>query len=57
MDNCITKLFLVVWSQISGDLRDAIVKSVKEWEQTAAETPSMADDIMVAVVKVLFGIT
>lgn len=49
-------LLPLVWERISKPLRDAIVKSVKEWEAKAKETPNDLDDVVVAVVKWLLMI-
>jgi len=45
------KLIAVILSSISGPLREAIVKSVKEWEQKAKETKEPWDDILVGILK------
>jgi len=56
MSNWLVALLLKVLESISAPLREAIVKSVAEWEQKAAETASPWDDIVVGVVKWLLNI-
>lgn len=45
------KLLETILKTISGPLREAIVKSVKEWEAKAKETTNPWDDILVGIVK------
>jgi len=40
---------------ISPQLRDYIQKALDEWEIKAKETPSIADDILVLLIKKLLG--
>ena len=40
---------------VSPQLREAIKKSLDEWEAKAAETTSIADDILVLFLKKLMG--
>lgn len=40
---------------ISPQLREVIKKSLDEWELKAKETPSIADDILVLLLKKLLG--
>lgn len=50
------KLIQGLLTSISGPLRDAIIKSVKEWEIKAKETDSPWDDILVGIVKWILAI-
>jgi len=50
------KLIGVMLEHISGPLREAIKKSVIEWEKKAKETPNPWDDILVGVVKWILAI-
>lgn len=45
------KLLELIMGQVSGPLREMIVKSVKEWEAKAKETADPMDDILVGIVK------
>ena len=49
-------LIQIVWSSTSGPMREAIVKSVKEWEVKAKQTPGEFDDVVVEVIKWLLVI-
>jgi len=49
-------LVALIWERISEPLREAVVKSVKEWEAKAKETPNELDDVVVTVVKWLLMI-
>ncbi len=48
-------LFLKILGLISPELRVVIKKSLDEWEASAKETDTIMDDILVAIVKMLFG--
>ena len=48
-------LFLRILDLISPELREVIKKSLDEWEVSAKETTTVMDDILVAFVKMLFG--
>lgn len=50
------RLLKTVLDSTSGPMREAIVNSVKQWEQTAKKTESPWDDILVGVVKWLLVI-
>jgi len=49
-------LITFLWPRISKPLREAIVKSVAEWEQKAKATENQLDDIAVGLLKWLLGI-
>ena len=48
-------LFLKILDLISPELRTVIKTSLDEWEARAKETDTVMDDILVAFVKMLFG--
>lgn len=48
-------LFKKILELISPQLREVIKKSLDEWEARAKETDTVMDDILVAFVKMLFG--
>lgn len=50
------KLIAAILGQVSGPLREAIMKSVGEWEIKAKETPNPWDDILVGIVKFFLAI-
>lgn len=56
MPSWVLALLQLVWGQTSGPLREAIVKSVKEWEVKARETKGPVDDIIVGIVKWILAI-
>ena len=51
MNTGLLRLLETILGSISGPLREAVVKSVKEWEVKAKETKSPWDDILVGIVK------
>ena len=49
-------LLKLTLERISAPLREAMTKSVQEWEVKAKATPNPLDDVLVAVVKWLLVI-
>ena len=43
-------------NSISTDLRDAIKKSLTEWEVKAKETPNPIDDLVVKFLRILLNV-
>jgi len=43
-------------NSISGDLREAIKKSLIEWEAKAKETPNPVDDLVVKFLRILLNV-
>jgi len=43
-------------NSISGDLREAIKKSLVEWEAKAKETPNPIDDLVVKLLRIILNV-
>jgi len=43
-------------NSISGDLREAIKKSLTEWEAKAKETPNPLDDLVVKLLRIILNV-
>ena len=43
-------------NSISGDLREAIKKSLVEWEAKAKETPNPIDDLVVKFLRIILNV-
>jgi len=48
-------LFLKIFALISPELRAVIMESLDKWEESAKQTDTIMDDILVAFIKMLFG--
>lgn len=51
--NYILSLLKMILEKASPEIREALVKLIKDWEEQALATPNKIDDILVGLVKML----
>jgi hypothetical protein len=57
MSNLLSTILMIVVGAVTPELREALSKSVVEWEAKAAQTKNPFDDILVKIIKAMLGMS